>query len=312
MNTPHISCQVYICCYRISSCLVTRIHLRIVVIFRFVIRTEMEFQLGLPEFRVLATVVILWLPNVLKVYSRHIDTHGHDLFLSQNEKSQGAYAAVDHYISERLRELFNRQEKRDRSNIARYIYNRNTISLNDVKDNETRLSETSRVSKESSSEFINGTGTEKIKLQKYLHSKTFEIKTNSRSDKTYSKLHTDSKANMKDANKNMFNDREMHSAEQSLNKVIDHIPNTNTTSNTKNIKSKRGLSPDSCETETLVFDLEFRKHISIDTSSYLLICKGPVSVSKCEGLCNSSVSPSVNHYDGFQRVRMLEKGTSRQ
>ena len=68
-------------------------------------------------------------------------------------------------------------------------------------------------------------------------------------------------------------------------------------------KIKRRLTDvDSCETERTEIDLRFTEHVSTDTSSYQLTCTGKVAVNKCEGLCNSSVLPSVNHYDGFQRV----------
>ena len=73
-------------------------------------------------------------------------------------------------------------------------------------------------------------------------------------------------------------------------------------------KTKRGrMDPDMCETEQIEIDLQFKEHVSTDTSSSLLICAGKVIVNKCEGLCNSNVSPSVNHYDGFQRVSFLTR-----
>ena len=68
-------------------------------------------------------------------------------------------------------------------------------------------------------------------------------------------------------------------------------------------KRKRGFpDPDSCETEATEIDLTFTEHIDTDTSSYQLTCTGRVTINKCEGLCNSSWTPSVNHYDGFKRV----------
>ena len=68
-------------------------------------------------------------------------------------------------------------------------------------------------------------------------------------------------------------------------------------------KIKRGFpDPDSCETEATEIDLTFTEHIDTDTSSYQLTCTGRVTINKCEGLCNSSWTPSVNHYDGFKRV----------
>ena len=256
----------------------------------------MEFLHRLPDLRVLVTVTLLWLPNVLKVYSRNINQQDHGSHLADDAKSHDAYATVDHYISERLRELFSDQEKKDASNSAINIYNRNSFSMNDAKHNE--LSDTSDMSRGRFDGFINGVDSARLKLQNdKLHAKTSVIKVNTK----YSKLYNDSRGIVTETNTNLVNDRKF-SAEHTFNNLKETVTNSTEASNTMNIKSKRGLSPDTCETETIVLDLEFREHISAETSPHLLICKGRVTVRKCEGLCNSSVSPSVNHYDGFQRV----------
>ena len=95
----------------------------------------MEFLHRLPDLRVLVTVTLLWLPNVLKVYSRNIHQQDHDSYLAQATKLHDAYATVDHYISERLGELFSNQEKKDAPNSAIYIYNRNNVPMNNAKHN---------------------------------------------------------------------------------------------------------------------------------------------------------------------------------
>ena len=105
---------------------------------------------------------------------------------------------------------------------------------------------------------------------------------------------------LKDNEKVKRNNKESHSfvngseiPETIQNVGVTKIPN----------KRKSGFpDPDSCETEVTEIDLTFTEHIDTETVSYQLTCTGRVTINKCEGLCNSSWTPSVNHYDGFKRV----------
>ena len=274
------------------------------ILFRTFSDAEMEFLHRLPELRIFVTFALLWLPSVLKVYSRNINVH--DTFTNQQESysakvthSHDASFNIDHFISKKLIELFSDQEKKDDSGGAIFIYNRNTILSGDDKQGE--LYETS-MSKGRFGDFITGADFTRLKLQAdNLHSKANVRK----DDRKYLSPSNDVTKKVKDTNTNLVNERNANTAEHTSNHLKETGTNTTAASSTMKIKSKRGLSPDTCETEKIELELEFREHISAETSSYLLICKGRVAVNKCEGLCNSSVSPSVNHYDGFQRVSVL-------
>ena len=115
-------------------------------------------------------------------------------------------------------------------------------------------------------DIINSADSARLKLQTdNLHAKTSVIKVNSK----YSKLYNDSRGIVKDTNTNLVNDKKF-TAEDTLNNLKETVTNSTETSNTTNIKSKRGLSPNTCETESIVLDIECREHISAETSPYLL------------------------------------------
>ena len=189
----------------------------------------MEFQHRLPDLRVLVTVTLLWLPNVLKVYRRNINQQEHYSYLAHDAQSHDAYSTVDHYISERLRELFSDQEKKDASNSAMYIYNRNSVSMNDAKHNE--LSDTSGMSIGRFGGFINGAYSARLKLQNdNLHTKTSVIKVNTK----YSKLYNESKGIVTDTNTNLVNDRKF-TAEHTFNNLKETVTNSTEASNSMNV-----------------------------------------------------------------------------
>ena len=133
---------------------------------------------------------------------------------------------------------------------------------------------------------------------------SFLEKVNAKSNRGSVREESKSNISLKDNEKVSHNSKESHSfvtgsenLEAIQNVEVTKIPN----------KRKRGFpDPDSCETEATEIDLTFTEHIDTDTSSYQLSCTGRVTINKCEGLCNSSWTPSVNHYDGFKRVSYIE------
>ena len=59
----------------------------------------------------------------------------------------------------------------------------------------------------------------------------------------------------------------------------------------------------SCSMDALEMTMHFSEYTVVDERSVFLVCEGRIRVNKCEGLCNSSVSPDVNSYVGFSEVR---------
>lgn len=60
--------------------------------------------------------------------------------------------------------------------------------------------------------------------------------------------------------------------------------------------------PEVCNMDDIEINISFRETRYTEAGEFLLICTGTETVKKCEGACNSQVKPSVNNYDGFQRV----------
>ena len=123
---------------------------------------------------------------------------------------------------------------------------------------------------------------------------------NAKSNRGSVREESKSNISLKDNEKVNQNNKESHSFVNG-SEILITIENVGVTKIPN--KRKRGFpDPDSCETEATEIDLTFTEHIDTDTSSYRLTCTGRVTINKCEGLCNSSWTPSVNHYDGFKRV----------
>lgn len=62
-----------------------------------------------------------------------------------------------------------------------------------------------------------------------------------------------------------------------------------------------------CNMDDLDIDISFRETMETDAGFLLLTCSGSIVVKKCEGACISQVKPSVNNYDGFERVCCVHK-----
>lgn len=79
---------------------------------------------------------------------------------------------------------------------------------------------------------------------------------------------------------------------------------------TINCHTRVADSDESCET------LESEIHITKDEYDEIgrlrRTCSGDISVTKCEGFCNSQVQPSVITTTGFSKVREEIKGMSRE
>ena len=67
-------------------------------------------------------------------------------------------------------------------------------------------------------------------------------------------------------------------------------------------KRPSGLEPHVCNMDDVEIDVRFQELMETDAGHLTLVCTGTIVVNKCEGACNTNVQPSVNSYDGFERV----------
>lgn len=264
----------------------------------------MEFLQRMSEFRarsLLAIVTLLWLPNVFRVYCRNLngfDTYANQLKTFSRQVSNSNAFTTD-FLPKIIQELSERQANMEK---------KDSLKSTEGHKTENQTFSDAKSSSEKVNDFLQPTG-EFGDFVSYadsneLHTDSLQSKLNEnfefiKDERKYVK----SNAAEKDNKINAAQERKQKQ-NSPVNMLKDNGKFTiSRNSTTKATPSKRGLmDPDTCETETIELDLQFSDHRSTETSSYLLTCTGKAVVNKCEGLCNSSGSPSVNHYDGFQRV----------
>ncbi|KAK3592998.1 hypothetical protein CHS0354_023228 [Potamilus streckersoni] len=58
-----------------------------------------------------------------------------------------------------------------------------------------------------------------------------------------------------------------------------------------------------CKTETMEMEITSEEVITEQTgNTYHVTCSEKIQTTKCEGTCESNVTPSVSHFDGLKRV----------
>lgn len=60
--------------------------------------------------------------------------------------------------------------------------------------------------------------------------------------------------------------------------------------------------PPSCTLDAVEMSVKISEDAEVDGRSQKVVCEGRIRVNKCEGLCNSGVSPDINEYVGFKPV----------
>ena len=73
------------------------------------------------------------------------------------------------------------------------------------------------------------------------------------------------------------------------------------------VTKRNNNAQSSCTLDATHTSLTFSENFETGDGVVVLVCQGNVLVNKCEGMCNSTVLPDVNHYDGYKKVKVFAR-----